>query len=185
MSEFMVTVSSYSVTGMSYTEVLVDSSLDSLQIKSRSFSQVFNVTVVAYITTLTMVHSFTAIEVPIYEMRTVTFLLVVPETPPSQEGKGISDALLIGLCTGAAVLIALFLGALRLFLRSGNSHLSIQTEEDNLGEVTVTMSETTNLDSTPLDAEVMLGDGRHYREFSGSDDDDFRDDGFQEGDIYV
>jgi hypothetical protein len=185
MSEVIVTVSSYSFTGMSYTEIQVDSSIDSSQMKSVTLSQVFNVTMVLTVSTFTMVKSFSAIEIPVYASQSVTFQLVVPEPPPSEGSKGISDALLIGICTGAAVLIALFLGALRLLIRSNDSNLTIQSDEDNLGEVTVTMTETTNLDSTPLDAEVILGEGRHYREFAGSDDDDFRGDGFQEGDIYV
>jgi hypothetical protein len=183
MSEMVLTVSSYSVTEMSFTEIDVDSSFQSIQTKSRSFSMLFNVTIVLSVAGVTMVNSFSALEIPVYESKSVTFQLVVTEPHLPQEKKGISDALLIGICTGAAILIALFLGALRLFIRSNDSQLTIHSDEDNLGEVTVTQTEITNLDSMPIDADVTLGDGRQYREFS--DDEDFRDDGFQEGDIYV
>jgi H+/gluconate symporter-like permease len=163
----------------------VYSSFDSMQTKSRSFSMMFNVTVVLSVATVTMVDSFSVIDIPVYETKSVTFHLVVPEPPSPGGKKGISDALLIGICTGAALLIVLFLGALRLLKRSNDSHATIPSDDDTLGEITVTMTETTNLDSTRLDADVMLGEGRRYRELSGSDDDDFRVDGFQEGDIYV
>jgi hypothetical protein len=145
----------------------------------------FTVWMIAVVYSVTQV--YTIIEVPIYETTRVTFRHLV-DIPMPGEKKGITNTALIGICTGAALFIALFFGALRLILRFRPSE--VESDSSNLTEVSVTGTLAGPSLTVPkeFNADVVLGgeDEKRFdaREFGQSDDDVKTADGPEE-DIYV